>query len=217
MSEPSSPTPSNHQEGAAELRVADVMDSDVVPALVTVEELQDVPSHSQGTSSAKLEPEAPERRTLYRPKPKRTLLVRKAMAQAKARTEMTSVPMGRRPTAPAPVFTPRPRPPVRSVIPGPVVRCTSTVITPCDLVALVEDFPSVSAVEIYETAIHHMALGPRKQGDIKNTLEAITICRTQLGENITRLVHERKTLSGLRRGLKRLVAELTHPTSPQHN
>jgi hypothetical protein len=80
-------------------------------------------------------------------------------------SSMTSV--RRRPTAPMAVFTPRPRPPSFSILPGPVVRGISSGILPSHLVDLVEDFPSVSANEIFETAVAPMGLGPRTRPKLK--------------------------------------------------
>jgi hypothetical protein len=114
------------------------------------------------------------------------------------------------PTAPMAVFTPRPRPPSFSILPGPVVRGISAGILPSRLVDLVEDFPSVSANEIFETAVAHMGHGPRTQAKVKNTLEAITDARSRVAASLDELIEQSKSLEELQAGLRQLSHELSH-------
>jgi hypothetical protein len=116
----------------------------------------------------------------------------------------------RRPTAPMAVFTPRPRPPSFSILPGPVVRGISSGILPSHLVDLVEDFPSVSANEIFETAVAPMGLGPRTQAEVKNALEAITDARSRVAASLDGLIEQSRSLKKLQAGLRQLSYELSH-------
>jgi hypothetical protein len=143
----------------------------------------------------------------------KTPLLKKTLAEAAAKRAVLTAAVGRRPTAPMAVFTPRPRPPVLSVVPGSVVRNISSAIPPSQLVDLVEDFPSVSAAEIFQTAVEHLNLGPRTQSEIRNVLEAVTTSRTCVADSLNKLLSKSKTLKSLRSGLECLAWELTHSDS----
>lgn len=111
-------------------------------------------------------------------------LVKKALKEALARAAMTLVPVQRKGTKPAKVFSPAPRPPLRSLLPKRPTTLNAIGISAENLVDVVEDFAPLPPAEVMNVAVSSLGLSPRSLGQVEIAVRAIGIARSNIGREI---------------------------------